>query len=334
MGGYDWNSLFSCLTVPGDGGMKRGMRRKWITLMALMCMLQAGCRKLPDEADYQAGSTVSMQPEKLQQENEQQESIVQGSIVMGDEEETDDGALEEVPEAFEQQNEKPVDMSTANHEVNGRKLPVYCVDTPEKKIALTFDAAWGNEDTEKILEILEKHGVHATFFMTGGWVENYPDDVKRILAAGHDLGNHGENHKNMPQLSDEQCQEELMKVHARVQELTGYEMCLFRPPYGDYDNHVIDNALECGYYPIQWSIDSLDWKDYEIDEIIRRVVESDKLDSGGIILMHNGAKFTADALDSVITGLKDKGYEMVPISQLIYKDKYYMKVDGTQVLEE
>ena len=78
--------------------------------------------------------------------------------------------------------------------------------------------------------------------MTGGWVESYPDDVKAILAAGHDLGNHSENHKNMSQLSDEQCQEELMKVHTRVQELTGYEMFLFRPPYGDYDNHVITNT--------------------------------------------------------------------------------------------
>lgn len=155
--------------------------------------------------------------------------------------------------------------------------------------------------------------------------------VITLTQAGHDLGNHSENHKNMSQLSDEQCQEELMKVHTKVQELTGYEMCLFRPPYGDYDNHVIINAHKCGYYPIQWSIDSLDWKDYGADDIVKRVVESDKLNNGAIILMHNGAKYTADALESVITGLQDKGYEIVPISQLIYKDKYHMKADGTQV---
>ena len=142
--------------------------------------------------------------------------------------------------------------------VDGRELPIYCVDTPEKKIALSFDAAWGNEDTAKILEILQKQDVHVTFFMTGGWVESYPEDVRAILADGHDLGNHSENHKNMSQLSDEQCQEELMKVHTKVQELTGYEMFLFRPPYGDYDNHVITNAQKCGYYPIQWSIETLD----------------------------------------------------------------------------
>ena len=216
----------------------------------------------------------------------------------------------------------------------GRELPIYCVQTEEPKIALTFDAAWGNEDTEKIMEILKKHDVKVTFFMTGGWVESYPEDVRAILADGHDLGNHSENHKNMSQISDEECQEEIRKVHTRVQELTGYEMFLFRPPYGDYDNHVIKNVQKCGYYPIQWSIDSLDWKDYGADDIVRRVVESDKLNNGAIILMHNGAKYTADALDAVITGLKEKGYEIVPISQLIYRDKYHMKADGTQVSGE
>ena len=218
--------------------------------------------------------------------------------------------------------------------VGDRELPIYCVDTTEKRIALSFDAAWGAEDFPKIMDILDKHKVKVTFFMTGGWVESYPEDVRAILAAGHDLGNHSENHKNMSQISDEECQEEIKKVHTKVQELTGYEMCLFRPPYGDYDNHVIKNVQKCGYYPIQWSIDSLDWKDYGADDIVRRVVESDKLNNGAIILMHNGAKYTADALDAVITGLQEKGYEIVPISQLIYKDKYHMKADGTQVSGE
>ena len=150
---------------------------------------------------------------------------------------------------------------TVSNSVNGRQLPIYCVDTAEKKIALTFDAAWGNEDTAQILEILKKHDVRVTFFMTGGWVESYPDDVKAILAAGHDLGNHSENHKNMSQLSDAEKKEELMKVHEKVRTLTGYEMFLFRPPYGDYDNAVVNVAKENGYYTIQWDVDSLDWKD-------------------------------------------------------------------------
>ena len=146
---------------------------------------------------------------------------------------------------------------TVSNSVNGRQLPIYCVDTTEKKIALTFDAAWGNEDTAQILEILKKHDVRVTFFMTGGWVESYPDDVKAILAAGHDLGNHSENHKNMSQLSDAEKKEELMKVHEKVRTLTGYEMFLFRPPYGDYDNAVVNVAKENGYYTIQWDVETL-----------------------------------------------------------------------------
>ncbi len=182
-----------------------------------------------------------------------------------------------------------------------------------------------------ILEILKKHNVKVTFFMTGGWVESYPDDVKAILADGHDLGNHSENHKNMSQLSDSECEEELMAVHNKVLELTGYEMFLFRPPYGDYDNHVIKKAYQCGYYPIQWDVDSLDWKDYGVDSIIRTVTEHKHLGSGSIILCHNGAKYTAEALETLITTLQGQGYEFVPISQLIYRDNFHMKADGTQV---
>ncbi len=220
---------------------------------------------------------------------------------------------------------------TVSNSVNGRELPIYCVQTEEKKIALSFDAAWGNEDTAKILEILKQNDVHVTFFMTGGWVESYPDDVKAILAAGHDLGNHSENHKNMSQLSDEQKKEELMKVHDKVRELTGYEMFLFRPPYGDYDNAVVKVARDCGYYTIQWDVDSLDWKDYGVDSIIKTVTEHKHLGNGSIILCHNGAKYTAQALDTLIKTLKEQGYTFVPVSELIYKDHYHMDHEGRQI---
>ena len=216
--------------------------------------------------------------------------------------------------------------------VGNRHLPIYCVDCgDEKKIALSFDAAWGNEDTQEILDILAKHDVHVTFFMTGGWVENYPEDVKAILAAGHDLGNHSENHKHMSQISDSEKKEELMKVHDKVKELTDYDMTLFRPPYGDYDNNVITTASECGYYTIQWDVDSLDWKDYGVDSIIKTVTQHKHLGPGSIILCHNGAKYTAEALDTMLTTLKDMGYEFVPISKLIHKEGYHMNHEGRQV---
>lgn len=220
---------------------------------------------------------------------------------------------------------------TVSSTVNGRELPIYSVETKEKKVALSFDAAWGNEDTQIILDTLAKYNIHATFFMTGGWVESYPEDVKKIQSAGHDLANHSENHKNMSQLSDSECQEELLKVHTKIKELTGVEMDLFRPPYGDYDDHVITNAKDCGYYTIQWSVDSLDWKDYGVDSIIKTVTEHKDLGNGAIILMHNGAKYTAQALPSVIEKLQTNGYEIVPISELIYRDDYHMDVTGKQI---
>ena len=223
------------------------------------------------------------------------------------------------------------DLISVSSNVNGRELPIYSVETDEKKIALSFDAAWGNEDCRNILDILEKHDVKVTFFMTGGWVENYPEDVKAIYEAGHDLGNHSENHKNMSQLSDDEKTQELMKAHNKVKELVGVEMDLFRPPYGDYDDEVILNANKNGYYTIQWSVDSLDWKDYGRDSIIDTVVNHKELKNGAIILCHNGAKYTVDALDEMIIKLKEKGYEFVPISELIYKENYYMDVTGRQI---
>ena len=226
------------------------------------------------------------------------------------------------------------DSATMDYNVNGRELPIYCVDTEEKKIALSFDAAWGNEDTAELLAILEEHNLKVTFFMTGGWVESYPEDVKAILAAGHDLGNHSENHKNMSELSDAEKKEEIMSVHQKVQEITGYEMFLFRPPYGDYDNALIDVLKDCEYYPIQWDVDSLDWKNEGVDELLETVTGHKNLGNGSIILCHNGAEYTAEALDTLINELEAQGYEIVPISELIYRENYHMNVQGRQISDD
>ncbi|WP_302625348.1 polysaccharide deacetylase family protein [uncultured Eubacterium sp.] len=215
-----------------------------------------------------------------------------------------------------------------------KELPIYNVQTDKKQVALSFDAAWGNEDTQKILDTLKKYKINVTFFMTGGWVEKYPDDVKAINEAGHDLGNHSENHKHMPQLSTTEMADELNKVTEKVKALTGVTMHLFRPPYGDYDNNLIIQAKSCGYYTIQWNVDSLDWKNYGVDAIVNTVLNHKDLKNGSIILMHNGAKYTAEALPKVIEGLQEKGYTIVPISKLIYKDNYHMEHDGSQVSDK
>lgn len=218
--------------------------------------------------------------------------------------------------------------------IQEKKLPIYCVKTDEKKISLTFDGAWGNEDTATLLDILARQEVHATFFFTGGWIENFPEDVKTILAQGHEVGNHSENHKQMSQLSKEQCKEELQIAHDKVKELTGIDMTLFRPPFGDYNDTVIEAANELGYHVIQWDVDSLDWKDYGVDSIIHTVTNHKHLGNGSIILMHNGAKYTKDALEAMIINLKEQGYEFVKVSELIYKENYQMDHEGRQYVTE
>lgn len=218
--------------------------------------------------------------------------------------------------------------------VGDRELPIYCVDTTEKRIALSFDAAWGAEDFPKIMDILDKHKVKVTFFMTGGWVDDNPDCVKELVKRGHDLGNHSQHHYDMTTISQSEQEKELMDVHNKVKELTGYEMFLFRPPYGAYDNAVIKTAYRLKYYPIQWSVDSLDWKDYGVDSIISTVCNHKALGPGAIILCHNGAKYTAEALDTMLTNLEGQGYTIGPISELIMKENYHMDVAGKQIADE
>ncbi|MCD8119192.1 MAG: polysaccharide deacetylase family protein [Lachnospiraceae bacterium] len=225
------------------------------------------------------------------------------------------------------------DTDVADASTEGRVLPIYSVETEEKVVAISFDCAWGDEYTQILLDILAEYEVTATFFMTGGWIESYPDDVKAIAAAGHDLGNHSENHKNMSQLSTTEIASELLSPHEKVKELTGIEMELFRPPYGDYDNEVINTAADCGYYSIQWDVDSLDWKDYGTESIINTVLNHKSLQNGSIILMHNGAKYTHEALPTIIEGLQAQGYTLVPISELILRENYHMDHTGRQIAD-
>ena len=221
--------------------------------------------------------------------------------------------------------------STVSGNINGKEMPICSVEIEEKKVALTFDAAWGNEDTARILDILKKHKVQATFFMTGDWVEKYPEEVKAVKEAGHDLANHSASHRSMIGLEKEEQRQEILSVHEKVLELTGEEMRLFRVPYDNYDDEIIRNIQACGYYPIQWSVDSLDWKDYGVKYIVETVLESRELKNGAIILLHNGTKYTAEALDDLLTELEKKGYQMVPVSKLIYKKGFYLDAAGRQL---
>ena len=212
---------------------------------------------------------------------------------------------------------------------NDRKLPIYCVETDKKQVAISFDAAWGNDDTEQLISILKEYDAPATFFVVGSWVDKYPESVKQLSDAGHQVQNHSNTHPYMSQLSTEQMKNELDSCNKKIEAITGNCPTLFRPPYGDYDNAVIDATAEMNMYPIQWDVDSLDWKDNATPQsICDRVVK--KVKNGSIVLFHNDADHTPAALPNILKCLKDEGYEFVFISDLIYKDNYEIKHDGTQ----
>jgi polysaccharide deacetylase family sporulation protein PdaB len=214
-----------------------------------------------------------------------------------------------------------------------RKLPIYSVDRDDNKISISFDAAWGADDTDTLLQILEDNNVLATFFFCGYWIDKYPEHVKKIAAAGHDIGNHGNTHAHGAQLSLAQNKKEIMDCHEKIKAVTGKDANLFRPPYGEYNNTVITAAEESGYYVIQWDVDSLDWKKLGVETTINKVLNHKNLQSGSIVLFHNDARDTPKALDTIIKGLKEKGFELVPISQLIHKENYFMDHTGRQKIK-
>lgn len=212
---------------------------------------------------------------------------------------------------------------------NNRKLPIYCVENKKKQIAISFDAAWGNDDTEHLIEILAQYEVPATFFVVGAWVDKYPESVKALANAGHQIQNHSNTHPHMTQLGTEQMFDELTACNNKIAAITGCTPTLFRCPYGDYDNAVINAVENSNMYAIQWSVDSLDWKgNATADSIYKRVTS--KVKNGSIVLFHNDADHTPEALPNILKCLKDEGYEFVFISDLIYKENYEIKHDGTQ----
>lgn len=209
-----------------------------------------------------------------------------------------------------------------------KRLPIYSVDTPEKRIAISFDAAWGDEFTDDILDTLDKYNVKSTFFLVGFWVDKYPDWVKEISNRGHEVGNHSSTHPHMSKISKAQIIQELKETGDKIQGITGIQPTVFRPPFGDYNNLLIETAEELGYYTIQWDVDSLDWKEMGVDPVVDRVTRNVK--SGSIVLFHNNAKYIAEFLPMVIEKLQQQGYEIVPISDLIYKENFMIDHAGKQ----
>ena len=196
-----------------------------------------------------------------------------------------------------------------------RQLPIYCVQKDYKVLSISFDAAWGNEDTQQLIDILSKYNVTATFFVVGEWVDKYPESVKALSDAGHEVMSHSDTHAHFNSLSSDEIIADLNACGDKIEKVTGTRPTLFRCPYGEYDDHVINAVRSMGVEPIQWDVDSLDWKALSAADITKRVTS--KVQPGSIVLFHNAALHTPEALPGIIEALLQQGYTFVPISQLI-----------------
>ena len=217
----------------------------------------------------------------------------------------------------------PVSVSAA---ASTRQLPIYSVERTQKVCAISFDAAWGNEDTQTLIDILEKFHVKTTFFVVGDWVEKYPESVKALHNAGHEVMSHSNHHDHYNSLSADQIVADVTASNERISAVTGVTPTLIRCPYGEYDDHVIAAIRSMGMEPIQWDVDSLDWKDYDADTICQRVTS--RVRQGSIVLFHNAALHTPEALPAILTCLINDGYTVVPISQLILPQPYTIDHTG------
>ena len=209
-----------------------------------------------------------------------------------------------------------------------RELPVYSVERDDKVLSISFDASWGADKTIAILDILDRYDVKTTFFLVGGWVDKYPEMVEEIFARGHEIGNHSNTHPHMSQLSESDIREELRIMSDKVEKLTGVRPTLFRPPYGDYNDRVVLVSRAEGYECVQWSIDSLDWKDRGTEDIIKQCTH--RVDNGDIVLFHNDSNDIVNALPSVIEHYQGLGYTIIPVSELLLEGEYTIDVQGKQ----
>jgi polysaccharide deacetylase family sporulation protein PdaB len=213
-----------------------------------------------------------------------------------------------------------------------RQIPVYSVATDEKKIAISFDAAWGAEKTSEIMDILEQYDIKTTFFLVGFWVDAYPDKVAEIVQRGHEIGNHSTTHPKLSTLSAQQIRMEADTCADKIEQITGVRPTLFRPPYGDYNDTVVTTLRAMGYEVIQWSRDSLDWKSQGVDAMYRQVTE--KIQNGDIVLFHNNSDDILQALPLIVQKLEKDGYEIVPVSQLLLQGQTYVDHAGVMRAKE
>jgi len=210
-----------------------------------------------------------------------------------------------------------------------KKLPIYSVKTDENKVAISFDAAWGPDKTRDIMQMCDSYGVKATFFLVGFWVEKYPEMVKEIYNNGFEIGLHSNTHPDMTKLSNNEIKQELTINIDLIETITGKKPTLFRPPFGYYNNKLLEICDDLGIQCIQWSVDSLDWKGLSASEIAGRVIS--KSEKGSIVLFHNNSDNIIGGLKMILEHYKQQKTSVVPIGELVYRENYKIDTQGQQI---
>lgn len=212
---------------------------------------------------------------------------------------------------------------------SNRLLPIYSVEDSKKRIAITFDAAWTADEVDELVEVLKKYDAKVTVFAVGDWVKRYPDAVKKLSDAGHELANHSDAHKHLDSMSKDEFCADVKACNKRIEEITGKPVTLYRGPYGEYNNMAVAAIAEMGMYYLQWDCDSLDWKpNYTVDMVVEAALKNVR--SGSIMLLHIGAEPMIKALPVILERLKGEGYEFVTAGELIYKENYEIDHTGRQ----
>ena len=220
-------------------------------------------------------------------------------------------------------------ITSVGTQAAGKLLPIYSVERGDNKIALTFDVAWENSNTDELIDILDEFDAQATFFVTGDWCDRYPEDVLKFYDAGHEVQNHSDQHPHVEGMNVNELISDTKECSRKIEMITGEKPTLYRAPYGEYDDSLITTVEGMGMKVIQWDVDSVDWKEPSPDEIVEKVMS--KTESGSILLFHNDLENTTQALPEILTTLRDKGYEFVTVSDLIYHEDYSINADGRQI---
>jgi peptidoglycan/xylan/chitin deacetylase (PgdA/CDA1 family) len=208
-------------------------------------------------------------------------------------------------------------------------MPVCRVDTDDKKVALTIDTAFGDADyTQDILDVLDGESAKATFFVMGLWANQNAEPLDAIAKSDNEIASHSMEHTRYPDMASEEIIADANAAAKLIFDKTGYDTHIIRMPYGAFDDQSIAALETDGYIPVKWSLDSKDWKGYDSAKIADNVLSSVK--SGDIIMFQNDMPATAEALSAVILGLREQGFTIVTVSDLLLDGDAIVDATGTQ----